>query len=133
MGVFSIGVITGAYFIISHDMSASYAAGYPANIEVRGESFNEDQVTMVKDMSAIKEAEGRRVTSTQFRVPGMVRWTNLNLIAIKDYKKSRINQLTLIEGTNQPNKKEILLERKAASDLGVTWVTLWKSCSTTGR
>ena len=120
VGVFSIGVITGAYFIISHDMSASYAAGYPANIEVRGESFNEDQVTMVKDMSAIKEAEGRRVTSTQFRVPGMVRWTNLNLIAIKDYKKSRINQLTLIEGTNQPNKKEILLERKAASDLGVT-------------
>ncbi len=32
VGVFSIGVIVGAYVIISHDMSASYAANNPMNI-----------------------------------------------------------------------------------------------------
>ena len=35
VGVFSIGVITGTYVIISHDMSASYAANNPMNIELR--------------------------------------------------------------------------------------------------
>ena len=32
VGVFSIGVIVGAYVIISNDMSASYAANNPMNI-----------------------------------------------------------------------------------------------------
>lgn len=35
VGVFSIGVIAGAYVIIENDMSASYAANKPANIELR--------------------------------------------------------------------------------------------------
>ena len=37
VGVFSIGVIAGAYQIISNDMSASYSANKPANIELRME------------------------------------------------------------------------------------------------
>ena len=35
VGVFSIGVIVGAYVIISNDMSASYAANNPMNIDLR--------------------------------------------------------------------------------------------------
>ena len=42
VGVFSIGVIAGAYEIISSDMSISYAANNPANIEFRMTNFDEN-------------------------------------------------------------------------------------------
>jgi putative ABC transport system permease protein len=41
VGVFSIGVIAGAYMIISNDMGASYAANNPSNIELRMGSFDD--------------------------------------------------------------------------------------------
>src|SRR3989304_2376686 len=40
VGVFSIGVIAGAYQIISNDMSVSYSANMPANIELQACSLN---------------------------------------------------------------------------------------------
>jgi putative ABC transport system permease protein len=120
VGVFSIGVISGAYAIINHDMSASYAAGNPANIEVRGEAFNNDQVSMIGNMAGVQNAEGRRVLSSRFRVPGSSQWITLNLIAIKDFKDLKINHLTPILGVSAPKKKEIILEVKAAKELGIT-------------
>ena len=89
VGVFSIGVITGAYAIISQDMSASYAAGNPANVEVRGEAFDNDQVSMVGNMAEVMDAEGRRVITSRFRVPGSSQWITLNLIAIKGFRGSQ--------------------------------------------
>ena len=41
VGVFSIGVIAGAYQIISNDMSVSYSSNHPANIELRMLDFDE--------------------------------------------------------------------------------------------
>jgi putative ABC transport system permease protein len=120
VGVFSIGVITGAYAIISNDMRASYSSGNPANLELRGGAFNNDQVSMVGNMPAIKDAEGRRVITSRFRVPGSSQWITLNLVAIKDFKELKINHLTPILGASSPKKKEILLEVKAAKELGIT-------------
>ena len=120
VGVFSIGVISGAYAIISQDMSASYAAGNPANVEVRGEGFNYDQVSMVGNLAEVMDAEGRRVTTSRFRVPGSSQWVTLNLIAIKDFKDLKINHLTPIQGVSIPKKKEIILEVKAAAELGIS-------------
>ncbi len=120
IGVFSIGVISGAYAIISHDMSASYAAGNPANVEVRGDGYTKDQVSRVENMAGMMNAEGRRVISSRFRVPGKSQWIKLNLIGIEDFEDLRINYLTPIEGVRYPKKKELILEVKAAQELGVT-------------
>ena len=49
VGVFSIGVIVGAYVIISHDMSASYAANNPMNVELRTTPFDNNLVKTVQD------------------------------------------------------------------------------------
>ncbi len=119
VGVFSIGVISGAYAIINHDMSASYAAGNPANVEVRGEGFTKDQVSRVENLDGMMDAEGRRVISSRFRVPGKSQWIMLNLIGIEDFKDLKINNLTSIEGVRYPKKKELILEVKAAQELGV--------------
>jgi putative ABC transport system permease protein len=61
VGVFSIGVIAGAYVIISNDMSVTYAANNPANIEFRMDNFDDDMLATIRNTRGIADAEGRRV------------------------------------------------------------------------
>jgi putative ABC transport system permease protein len=119
VGVFSIGVIVGAYFIISNDMSASYAANNPMNIEVRTTNFDNSLLTVVENMHTVQYVEGRRVFSMRIRVPGTSKWESFNVVAIDDFSKVNINVLTLISGTNLPGKNQILLERKTLQSLNV--------------
>jgi putative ABC transport system permease protein len=119
VGVFSIGVIVGAYFIISNDMSASYAANNPMNIEVRTTNFDNSLISVVENMHTVQYAEGRRVFSMRIRVPGTSQWESFNVVAIDDFSKVNINVLTLISGTNRPGKDQVLLERKTLQNLNV--------------
>ncbi len=119
VGVFSIGVIAGAYVIISSDMSASYAANHPANIELRTADFNDDVLNAMRGMRGIGQAEGRRVINFRVRAPDNTQWTTLDIVAIDDFANNKINLLTPIEGTNHPNKKQIVLERDALKHLNV--------------
>lgn len=115
VGVISIGVISGAYVIISQDMSASYAANNPMNIELRmGDLFDDNFISNIKSMRNVAEAEGRRIFSIRTRVIGNKAWTTLDLVGIADFSKTKINQLKLIEGKSTPQKKEVVLEKKAA-------------------
>src|SRR5450759_46601 len=78
VGVFSIGVIVGAYVIISHDMSASYAANNTMNVELRTTPFDNELITTVKNMRGVKQAEGRNVFTIRARIPGNSQWVALN-------------------------------------------------------
>ena len=119
IGVFSIGVIAGAYEIISNDMSTSYAMTNPKNIDLRTTAFDEDLVDVVENLDQVQTAEGRRIFNIRVRKPGVSSWTTLNLVAIKDFDKAVINQRETISGKDQPEKKEILLDKKALEDLPV--------------
>ncbi len=120
VGVFSIGVIVGAYVIISHDMSASYAANNPMNIELLTNGFSDNVITAVRNMPGVKEAEGRRIFSMNARIPGKAQWVALNLVAIKDFKQMKINLLRPVAGLNQPGKDQVVLERKVLESLDVS-------------
>ncbi len=119
VGVFSVGVIAGAYAIISRDMSASYAANQPANIELRTADFNDDLVSAVRGMRGIGQAEGRRVINLRVRAADSTSWTTLDVVAVDDFARNRINLLTPVQGTNRPGKKQIVLEREALKHLNV--------------
>jgi len=59
VGVFSIGVISGAYVIIGNDMSASYAAiTDERGIAAMNDPFTNDLVTTIKHMRGVADAEG---------------------------------------------------------------------------
>ena len=60
VGVFSIGVIAGAYMIISNDMSESYAANVPSNIELRMADFGDSTLESIRNARGVGEAEARR-------------------------------------------------------------------------
>ena len=113
VGVFSIGVISGAYVIISNDMSASYAANTPSNIELRMADFDESVLASVRNTNGIAEAEARRVFSVRVRAPGTKKWTMLDLVAFEDFEANRVNLLMPVEGQRAPGKREVVLERAA--------------------
>jgi putative ABC transport system permease protein len=119
VGVFSIGVIAGAYQIISNDMSASYAVNQPANIELRMTNFDDDVLDSIHNQRHVKDAEGRRVFNIRVRVPGTQKWSTLDMIAFQDFEQNAINLLMPVEGTTVPNKREVLLEQDALQDLDV--------------
>src|SRR5574339_552712 len=67
VGVFSIGVIAGAYQIISRDLGISYAANNPANVELRMSNFEDDIRSSIRNANGVKEVEVRRVMNFRVR------------------------------------------------------------------
>lgn len=119
VGVFAVGMIAGTYVIISNDMSASYAANRPANVQIRTGDFDDELLTAIRNDRAVADAEGRRVVNMRVRAPGTQKWITLDIVAIEDFEENKINLLTPVAGTNQPNKREVVLEREALKDLDV--------------
>jgi len=118
VGVFSIGMIAGAYEIISHDMGASYASANPANIDMRTENFDQPLLESINNLEGVNQAEGRRFFSIRTRIPGG-EWTNLDLVAINDFTDTHINLLLPVQGSPIPADKQVILESKALNDLSV--------------
>ena len=119
VGVFSIGVITGTYVIISQDMSASYAANNPMNVELLTNDFDSSLIQTVQDMRGVKQAEGRRVFGMQVRLPGSSQWVPTNVVAINDFATQKINLMHVLSGTGRPAKNQVLLEKKVLDSLNV--------------
>jgi len=120
VGVFSIGVIAGAYQIISNDMSASYSANIPANVEFRMANFDDDVLTSMHNQRGVQDAEGRRVFNMRVRVPGTEKWTTLDMIAFESFEKNAINLLIPVEGAIAPGKRQVLLEKDALNHLDIS-------------
>ena len=56
VGVFAIGVIAGAYILISVAKGVSYASNNPSNIEIRMTDFDHDLLNTVRNFEGIKGA-----------------------------------------------------------------------------
>src|SRR5512147_432394 len=91
VGVFSIGVIAGAYQIIGTDLKASYSAVQPANIELRmAANFDDDLLQMIRNRNGVADAEARRAFNIRVRAPGTESWTTLDMYAFDDFEKNSI-------------------------------------------
>ena len=119
VGVFSIGVISGAYQIISKDMSISYAMNVPSNVELRTVNFNDNVLASIKNTRGVADAEARRVFNIRVRVAGTEKWTTLDMVAFEDFEVNAINLLVAVQGKPIPDKREIVLERDALTHMQV--------------
>jgi putative ABC transport system permease protein len=116
VGVFAVGVIVGTYVMIADDLSGSYAATNPANIDLITDSFDPDFVDSIRRMDSVAEAEGRRHVSLQLRV-GADEWDTITLIAAHDYDELSIHRHVLKQGVAIPQDRQIVLEHKALANL----------------
>ncbi len=112
VGVFSIGVISGAYQIIGNDMGVSYAANNPSNIELRTENFDETVLDTIRNMQGIASAEARRVSNFRVRTVDSDTWISLDVIAFKSFADNEVNLLRPIAGASEADKNEILLDKR---------------------
>ncbi len=118
VGVLAIGVITGAYVIIDTDMSVSYAAHNPANLELRTQDFGDDLLSAVRNYPGVADVEARRAIPLRVRLPGQQAWTMLDGIAMEDFEENRVNLLTPLEGAPAAGRDEVVLEKDAAERTG---------------
>ncbi len=119
IGVFAIGVIAGAYRIISEDIGPSYAANNPSNIEIRLDNFNQDLLQTIRNQDQVRQAEPRRVFSVRLRKPGDKQWTAVDVVAFESFEENEINLLQPVSGAEIPGENEILLERDVLDDFQV--------------
>lgn len=118
VGVFSVGMISGAYVVIAHDMDASYASVDPANIRLWAGDFTDEIVKSISHISGVLEVEGRRTINVRIKA-GPEKWISLDLLAIEDFQVTRINRLITLSGNPVPADRQLLLEQKVLKQLDI--------------
>ncbi|MDR3577312.1 MAG: FtsX-like permease family protein [Anaerolineaceae bacterium] len=113
VGVFAVGMIAGAYYIIPNDMNSSYAAANPANIDLRTDPFNKDMLTAIDNTQGVQQTQGLQTVTVRLKT-GPNQWTSLDLIAMSDFTPQRINAQLPISGVEKPAKDQVILEKKIA-------------------
>jgi len=117
VGVFAIGMIVGAYGVLSQDINLSFAAVQPANIEISTDPFHEDLVRIVERVPGVTDAEGRTSLGARARRADDPVWQSLSLVAT-DLSHLGINQLSPIEGTTVPGGGEMVVSQNFMTDTG---------------
>ena len=109
-------------------MNASYAASNPANIELWTASFDQDIVDRVRKMEGVQDAEARRVINVRLRT-GRDEWITLEMFAVRDFGKIRINQLEPLRGNAQPADREVILSSRSGNSEYPDALLKWPACS----
>jgi putative ABC transport system permease protein len=117
VGVFAIGTIMTTYAIFDADMASSYAAAQPANIEVITDPFDDALVRSVAAIPGVAAAEGRHLVSLRTSQDGNS-WTQLDVIANKDFADSAINLLTPVDGAVFPQNRELVVRKDPMNSSG---------------
>ncbi|HCR70614.1 MAG TPA: hypothetical protein DIW23_04145 [Anaerolineae bacterium] len=120
VGVFSIGVISGAYEIISNDMGISYAANNPANVELRMSNFDENIWSSIRNANGVKEVEVRRVVNFRVKKEGTEKWISIDLVAFESFRENKVNLLVPVSGQLEAGEDEILLEEDILEDIEIS-------------
>lgn len=117
VGVFSVGTIVNAYVILSQDIGVTFAARNPANIDILTDPFHEDFIRTIERVPGVLDAEGRQILDVRSK-RNEEGWLNIQIIALQDFEATQINLLTAVEGSNTPNRYEILISEDFLNSTG---------------
>jgi putative ABC transport system permease protein len=109
VGLFAVGMIATIHSYLTNDMTESYAAVDPANIQVAVSSFDTDTVDAIKNVPGVLDANGVRLVGMRLNA-GPDQWISITLVAIPDFNKMTINRLRLVEGQWPPEDHEVVFD-----------------------
>ena len=126
VGVFAVGLIAGAYVMLSEDLASSYEASNPANIILVTLPFDDELLDGVGRMDGVAAAEGVREFTVRVRtgaasILGGVaddEWDTLMLVAQPDFADIEIRRRFSKEGASVPADREVILEHQTLDALG---------------
>jgi len=127
VGVFAVGLIAGAYVMLSEDLASSYEASNPANITLATLPFDDDLLDAVERMDGVAAAEGVRELTVRVRTrttstTGGVteaQWDTLLLVAQPEFSHIEIRRRFVEEGARVPADREVILEHQTLDALGM--------------
>lgn len=128
VGLLAIGIISSLYFELNQDMTRGFQRINPANIQFKTSLVDADFIDHLKKIEGVREVEGARDLTMQVKTAAG-NWNTLN-IQSKDFSKSTINDISLLQGTWPPQKNQIVLADHKLKDLDVKlgdWITLQNS------
>jgi putative ABC transport system permease protein len=126
VGVFAVGTLSATQTILTHDLTAGFAASNPASATITTKSngttstglFDQDLVDVVRRMDGVRDAEARRAVTVRLSV-GPDQWRNLNLVAYPDPLDIHIGKVWPETGLWPPPKRSVTLERASLPYLGL--------------
>ncbi len=115
VGLFAVGVIFSLYVLLRQDMDQGYALTNPANIQIQTSAFQPNFLDTLKNIDGVDEVEGFQSFNLRARNRSG-EWQDIHFKAVQDFSKTRLNQVELIQGTLQPAKHQLLLDRFKNTD-----------------
>jgi len=122
VGIFAIGVVSGARGVLVRELNNSYLSTNPASAMIimdNDETTGDDLITTIDNMREVDVAEGRIDFSLTYKLNPDDEWQDIDMQAVEDYEEMEIRKIFPVEGDWPPDDKDILLERTSLDWLGV--------------
>ncbi len=111
IGVFAVGLVLNARYILIQDMNTSYQVVNPSSAVIfTNPPFDEELVFAVENMPEVVAVDARRRVFLRFETAPN-EWENLEVYALADYNEIDTNLITPVQGAWPPPDREILIER----------------------
>lgn len=118
VGVAAIGMIRTGQAAIENDLYEPFAQTNPASANLYISPFPESLGTAVEAMPEVESVQAvRTLDSFAFDTQG-IKW-DFQMSAVPDFGDIRVNVFELEQGVGTPGVREVLLERRSATALGV--------------
>ena len=111
-GLFGVGVILGAFSILTREMRTNYQSTNPASAQLELDRVDTSLIEKVRQQPGIAAAEASSTVLAKIRVASG-EWMPLLLFVIPDFKTLEINRFKPESGAWPPPTGSILLERQA--------------------
>ncbi|NDJ33669.1 MAG: ABC transporter permease, partial [Chloroflexi bacterium] len=112
VGVFAFGSVFITQEVLLREMNQGFASSNPANLVVNmARPFNDSLLRTVRTFDGVEDAEARATATVNARNGDQ--WIQLNLIAVPDFDQLSISAIDLEAGTLDPQRREILIERRS--------------------
>ena len=113
VGVFAIGMVGGSNVMMADSLHVAYRATNPASATIyTADPFGDDMLEAIARMRAVADAEGRRALNVRYQSrPGQ--WRSLQLVALADYGRIKVNKVWPAGGTWPPPDRAVLMERSS--------------------
>ena len=119
VGVFAIGVVSGAQRVFLAALNTSYSATNPASGTVfLNDAFDENLVETIDNMRGVAIAEGQRNLTLRYKMAEGDDWQTIQLTTVADFEEMVISKVIPKGGAWPPPDKQMLMELTSLEWLG---------------
>jgi putative ABC transport system permease protein len=114
IGVFAIGMILSSDVMLRQDLTGSYLKTEPAHAVLFVSPFDDELVSVARNVPGVRVAEGRREIDLRVQT-GPDEWKTVEVEAISDFEDMAVSKVAPESGAWPPSTNTLLVERASLS------------------